>query len=102
MIERGPREPSWIERVRHWLWLDLTQRTDNSEANRGFYPGGPPVYVNRKPVGWRFTLIVVTLGILIGLAIVAVREADAQAAGPYLWADSAQAVWMPPAPPGRD
>lgn len=102
MTERGPGEPSWIDRVRHWLWLDRTQRTDNSEANRGFYPGGLPVYVNRKPVGWRFALIVVALGILIGLAITVVRDADAHAAGPQPWPDRAQAAWTPPAPPSGD
>lgn len=92
MVERAPGEPSWIDRVRHWLWLDRTQRTDNSEANRGFYPGGPPVYGNREPVGWRFVLIVVALGILIGLAITTVRDADAHAGGTSLWPDRAQAA----------
>ena len=60
-------------RIRRWLWLDRTQRTDNSHANRGFYPGGFPVYQNRKPVGWRFVLPVVTAGIVIALLILALR-----------------------------
>ena len=73
MSDHDTGAPGWVDRIRHWLWLDRTQRTDNSEANRGFYPGGPPVYVNRKPVGWRFVLPVVTAGIVIALLILAVR-----------------------------
>lgn len=73
MSEHDSAAPRWIDRVRHWLWLDGTQRTDNSEANRGFYPGGPPVYVNRKPVGWRFALAMLLLGTVIALAILVAR-----------------------------
>lgn len=81
MPERGPGDPSWIDRVRHWLWLDRTQRTDDSEADRGFYPGGMPVYPNRKPVGWRFALAMVAIGVVIALAIIAVRDAETQPTG---------------------
>lgn len=70
--------PSLVDRVRRWLWLDRTQRTDNSEANRGFYPGGPPVYLNRKPVGWRFMLAVSAVGIAIGLVVLSTRDAEAR------------------------
>jgi hypothetical protein len=73
--DAGP--PGWVDRIRHWLWLDRTQRTDNREANRGFYPGGPPVYVNRKPVGRRFVLVVGAIAIAIGLVILTVRETEA-------------------------
>ena len=61
---------SRVDRVRRWLWLDGPQRTDNSEANRGFY-------LNRKPVGWRFLLVVTALGIAIGLVLLNVRDAEA-------------------------
>jgi hypothetical protein len=64
--------PSWVDRVRRWLWLDGPQRTDNSEAHRGFY-------LNRKPVGWRFLLVVTALGIAIGLVLLNVRDAEARA-----------------------
>jgi hypothetical protein len=70
--------PTLLDRIRRWLWLDRTQRTDNRHANRGFYPGGPPVYVNRKPVGWRFTLAVAVLAIAIGLVLLSTREAEAR------------------------
>ena len=63
---------SRVDRVRHWLWLDGPQRTDNSEANRGFY-------LSRKPVGWRFLLVVTALGIAIGLVLLNVRDAEARA-----------------------
>ena len=63
---------SWVDRVRRWLWLDGPQRTDNSEAYRGFY-------LNRKPVGWRFLLVVTALGIAIGLVLLNVRDAEARA-----------------------
>ena len=73
--DTGP--PGWIDRIRRWLWLDRTQRTDNREANRGFYPGGPPVYVNRKPVGRCFVVVVGSVAIAIGLVILTVRDAEA-------------------------
>lgn len=63
---------SRVDRVRRWLWLDGPQRTDNSEAHRGFY-------LNRKPVGLRFLLLVTALGIAIGLVLLNVRDAEARA-----------------------
>ena len=72
------RPPSLIDRIRRWLRLDHAQRTDKSEANRGFYPGGMPVYLNRKPVGRRFVLPVVAVGVVIALVILATRGAAAQ------------------------
>lgn len=77
MSEHDPG-PTLGDRIRRWLWLDRTQRTDNREANRGFYPGGPPVYVNRKPVGWRFLLAVSAVAIAIGLVLLSTREAEAR------------------------
>ncbi len=82
MSDPDPGRPGWLDRIRHWLWLDRTQRTDNSAANRGFYPGGLPVYLNRKPVGWRFVLPVVAAGVVIALLILAGRSAAAQPAEP--------------------
>lgn len=68
--------PTWVDRVRRWLWLDQEQRTDNSEANRGFYTG-------RKPVGWRFALAVGAVAIIIGLVLMGTRDAQARTlAGP--------------------
>lgn len=72
-------KPSWVDRVRRWLWLDRAQGTDRRHTSRGFYPGGHPVYVNRKPVGWRFLLGVTALGIAIGLVLLNVRDAEAGA-----------------------
>lgn len=63
---------SRVDRVRRWLWLDGPQRTDNSEAHRGFY-------LSHKPVGWRFLLVVTALGIAIGLVLLNVRDAEALA-----------------------
>ena len=77
MSDRGQHEPSLVDRIRRWLWLDGTQRTDASEANRGFYPG-----LTRKPVGWRFFVLVGSLAILIGLVIISVRDTEAQATEP--------------------
>jgi hypothetical protein len=65
MSNHEPHEPRLVDRIRRWLWLDGTGRTDASEANRGFYPG-----LTRKPVSWRFVVLVGSLGILIGLIIV--------------------------------
>ena len=65
MSDHEQRGPTLIERIRRWLWLDGTQRTDASEANRGFYPG-----LTRKPVSWRFFVLVGALGILIGLVLI--------------------------------
>lgn len=96
MAERGPGEWSWIDRVRRWLWLDRTQRTDGSEADRGFYPGGMPVYVNRKPVGWRFLLIMVAIGIAISLVILMLRDAQAQPAPEHGWFPREQAGFPVP------
>ena len=62
---------SRVDRVRRWLWLDGPQRTDNSEAHRGFY-------LSRKPVGWRFLLVVTALGIAIGLVLLNVRDVEAR------------------------
>jgi hypothetical protein len=81
MPERGPGGQGWTDRVRHWLWLDHPRRTDNSEADRGPYPGGMPIYPNRKPVGWRFALVMAVVGVVIALAIIAVRDAEAQPSG---------------------
>ena len=64
-------------RIRRWLWLDRTQRTDDRHADRGFYPGGPPVYVSRRAPSRRFLLAVVAVGIVIALVIMGVRDADA-------------------------
>ncbi len=69
--------PSWLDRVRRWLWLDRAQRTDDREANRGFYPGGHPVYTNRKPASLRFLLVMTAIGIAIALVLINVREAEA-------------------------
>ena len=77
MSEHDEGARGWIDRIRHWLWLDRTQRTDDRHANRGFYPGGPPVYIDRKPVGWRFMLLLVAVAIVIGLMLLTVREAEA-------------------------
>lgn len=65
MSDHERHGPTLIERIRRWLWLDGTQRTDASKANRGFYPG-----LTRKPVGWRFVVLVGSLGILIGLILI--------------------------------
>lgn len=65
-----PRAPTWSDRIRHWLWFDRPRRTDNSEASRHFYTAN-------KPVGWRFLLIMIVIGIAIGLAIVATRDTEA-------------------------
>lgn len=73
MPESHTGRPSWMDRLRRWLWLDGPRRTDSSEANRGFY-------LSRKPVGWRFTLAVVAVGIAIGLVLLNTREAEARSA----------------------
>ena len=63
--ERPRRIDRLIRDLRRYLWLfDDNVRTDHSRANRGFYVGGPPV-------SWRFFLIVVAAGIVLGLAITA-------------------------------
>jgi hypothetical protein len=80
MADHDTGSPTWLDRIRRWLWLDRTQRTDDRNANRGFYPGGPPVYVDRKPLGWRFTLAVAAIAIAIGLVILSTREAEARGA----------------------
>ena len=67
--------PGWATRIRRWLWLDRTQRTDNREVDRGFYPGGPPVYMSRRAPGWRFLLAIVAVGIVLALLIMSVRAA---------------------------
>ena len=60
-------QSGWKARIRRWLWLDGNNvRTDKSQANRGFYVGGPPV-------GWRFMLPVVAGGIVIALIILVAR-----------------------------
>ena len=64
-------------RFRRWLWLDRTQRTDYRHADRGFYPGGPPVYVSRRAPSRRSMLAVVAAGIVISVIILGVRDADA-------------------------
>lgn len=79
--------------LRRWLWLDRSaRRSDRSEANRGFYSGGPPVYTGRRPVGLRFLVPVVALGVVIALVILMARDADAGVAatgqaGPGVVAD---------------
>jgi len=74
----SPVQDGWKVRLRRWLWLDRSaMRSDKSHANRGFYPGGPPVYANHKPVGRRFVVPVVALGIVIALAILLTRDAEA-------------------------
>ena len=66
-------QTGWKARIRRWLWLvGNNVRTDKSQANRGFYAGGPPV-------GWRFMLPVVAGGIVIALIILVARDAEVQA-----------------------
>ena len=77
MSEQDTGTTGWLGRIRRWLWLDRTQGTDRRETSRGFYPGGMPIYTNRKPVGLRFLLVVTALGIAIGLVLISVRDAQA-------------------------
>ena len=88
--------PGWATRIRRWLWLDRTQRTDNREADRGFYPGGPPVYVSRRAPSRRFLLAIVAVGVFIALLIMGIRDADAHPAGAQLTLvdEPAHVVWM--------
>jgi hypothetical protein len=67
----SPVQDGWKARLRRWLWLDRgAVRSDKSQANRGFYSGGPPV-------GRRFVVPLVVLGIAIALAILLARDAEA-------------------------
>ena len=79
MDDQGsPVQVGWKARLRRWLWLDRSAvRGDKSQANRGFYPGGPPGYATHKPVGRRFVVPVVALGVVIALVILLAGDVEA-------------------------